>query len=155
VGPVDGDPRCMRTIVEKLEQSDGERVNLFARRASRHPDAQVVLGSAVLDERRKDDALERIETRGLTKERGDADQQILIERLDGGAVFPQEVAVAAKAVVVAEEHAPQDAPLDGGPFEVAEVDRMAALQQLENAIELRGGRRHGRSVFRGSVMTND
>lgn len=138
VSSVDDEGRRI-AAVQELEQGDGQGVDLLSRRAAGHPDPQAVRGAAVLHDGGKSDRLQRLEPLRLAKERGHADQKVLIQRLHGRSVMVEGIGVAAQAVVVSQEDAPQDAPLDAGPFEVAEVDRMAGAQQLEDAVELRGG----------------
>ncbi len=144
VGPVDGDPGRAGLVVEKLEQGDGQRVDLLAGRAARHPDPHALPGAAVRHQRRKDGRLQRLEARRLAEERGHADEKILVQRLDRVVVLLEGVGVASQSGVVSEQDAPQDAPLEGCALEVAEVDRMARAQQFEDAAELRGVRLAGR-----------
>ena len=55
--------------------------------------------------------------------------------------------------MVSEESTPRDAPLDGGAFEVAEIDRMVSPQQLQNAVDLRVW--PSRMAFRRRVAAGD
>jgi hypothetical protein len=76
----------VRAALDRLEQQHRDRIGLFAGRTAGDPDAQLRPVRGAGDELRDDVVLEQRERLGVAKERGHADQQIAIERVELGVI---------------------------------------------------------------------
>ena len=77
VGAEDLDVEVLGEAIHALAQEDGHRVGLFARGATRHPDAHRVLSWHLGKQERLELLGEGVEGLGIAEETGDTDQQCL------------------------------------------------------------------------------
>ena len=120
--------------IHRLEQQDAERVGLFAGRTAGHPQAQLGPVRGLGDELRDDLALEQRKRLGVAEERGHADQQVAIERLELGVIALQTSDVVADVIGRLELNASLDSPRDGARLVGGEVDAVLRLQQREHGL---------------------
>ena len=151
VGGQDLDGGVEIAFAEEFQQADGQRIDLFAGGAACHPDADGDVGRAVLDEGGEDDALERLESFLVAEEACDADEQVLVEVLRLGVVFPQLVEVFGRRLQAAQGHAPADAADDGGALVLREIDAGVAAEDAEDLVHDAVGHRGEGGVLLGGV----
>src|SRR5688572_19995074 len=99
--------RHAQRIAGVLAEEHRDAVDLFARGAARHPDADEIVAALAAKELGNDLELEGLESFGIAEESGDADQQVLEQH-------PRFVGVIAKADGVARkirQLVDSDAPL--------------------------------------------
>src|SRR5687768_13285398 len=99
--------------VVELDHRHGQRIRFLAGRASRDPDAERFVRRLPFYQFREDAGLERLEHLGVTKERGDVDEQVVIQRVYFGLVVAQPVEVVGGGPDAVQRHAAHDAPSDG------------------------------------------
>ncbi len=80
---------------------------------------------------------QRIERRRITKELGDADQEVLEERGELGRIAIERFAVLVEALDPSQHHSPLDAASDRGSLVVGEVDAVRRAKPLEDLTEMR------------------
>ena len=76
----------------------------------------------MLQEFRKDRALENFERLGITKETCHADERIGVQRIQFFAIALEELRVVFQRVFLIQYHASRDATLDGGGFVEGEIN---------------------------------
>lgn len=126
---------------QDLEQADGDRVGLLARRAPRHPDADRAAVDLPLARHQRPERalLEGRERLRVAEERGDVDQHVLGERPGLGRVLAERGQVLRKPARPAQGHAPLDPPQDRGALVAGEVEPRALAHEPEHIREaLRG-----------------
>lgn len=137
-----------------LEEGDGQRVDLFAARATRNPDADGAFTGSLAEHGRDGLARQYLEDRGIAEERGDADQDVCIEGVELLRGVRQQPHVVGERVDLQRGHASADAPLDGGRLVVREVDVARGVEELEQSDQIalrQRGRTSARLQRRGSL----
>ena len=138
----------------ELGEGHRQRIGLLAGRAAEHPDAQrIVRAAGPCSRRGKTLLLQRLEGLRVAEEAGDADQDVLVQRLELGRVVAAGTATYSLQVVeLLQHHAARDAAVERVELVVGEIDAGGAMQQLQDLGELRLARRaRGRSGTRHRV----
>ena len=122
-----------RGFLGRLHERHGDGVRLLAGGAAEHPAAQRIAG-ALLEQFGQDRALEHVEHFGIAEETRHTDQHVRVERVDllGVAVVAQEPGVLRQRVVLGEDHAAADPPLDGSGLVEREVHPGMVTQEQED-----------------------
>ena len=135
VGAEDLDRTRARGVVEELEQRDGQRVDLFARRAAGDPQSNRRIRRLVGDDRRKDVLLDLLEDVRIAKERGDVDEHVFVQEPRLVGLFEEQPQVALAAADVAQRHAAVEPTLDRRRFVLAVVDPDGVAHDNEDLLE--------------------
>ncbi len=109
-------------VAQDLEQRDAERIDLFAGRASGHPDADRCPGRLLLDDGRKDLPLQGVEDLRVAEERRDVDEDVFVKRPDFIGVPLEQRQVVLELVRSAQGHPAGQSALEGRPLVLREVD---------------------------------
>jgi hypothetical protein len=122
-------------VVQELEQSDGERVQLFPGRAPGDPEADGLSGRFVLQDLRKDRGLQTLEDVRIAKERGDMDENLVVQTTGFLGVAAKQRQVVAQALDPQERHPAREPPLERRSLVLAEVDAERISHQAEDLVE--------------------
>ena len=98
VGAEDEDGGRGPGSADRLQQADGDRVGLLARRAAGDPDPHRRIGRPVLEDPGGELVRERVEGRRVAEERRHVDEQVLVQPLDLAGILVQPPYVLAQAV---------------------------------------------------------
>ena len=90
VGRKDLDGRPAGTAGQEIVECHGQAVGLLAARTAGHPETQLLIGRATLQQRGKDLAAQRREGLGFAEELGHHDEDVLEQRLKLGGVLVAE-----------------------------------------------------------------
>ena len=154
VRPEDLDRDAARPVSEVLEEEDGDRIDLFARRAAGDPRAERSFARLLRENGRENGALERLERLRIPEEPGHVDEHVLVKGADLLGMRTQVLQVLPQPLDPVHHHAPLDPPLDRVLLVVREIHAVRSSQQLEDAVELSHllggellvGERHGADV---------
>ena len=122
---------CFR---RRFEQHDRERVRFFAGGAARHPHAHRIFDAALTHQGRQIFAFQRVEDARITKEAGDADQNIAVQLLDFIAILAEKLDVISERLNLVQRHPTANASLDRRRFVIREVDVVCRLQNSEHTL---------------------
>ena len=110
-----------RRFPRRFHERHGEGIGLLAGGAAEHPATDRIV-PALRQELGQDIALEHIERLGVAKETRDADEHVGEERVEFLGIAPEKALVALQRVLLGENDAPGDAPLDGAGSVERKVD---------------------------------
>ena len=134
VGPEDLQGKLAAVRLARFDQADDEGVDLFAGRASRDPQPHRRVLGPVLQDPRKDLALEKLERLPVAEEAGHPDEHVLVERVHLAGVLLEKVVVLPEIVDLLQRHTPRDPALDGGLPVMGEVHARGGAQQREDLV---------------------
>ena len=112
VGGEDLDRRADRLLVQKLRESDRQRVGFLAGRTSRDPDPDRRPRAFGLEDLREDVALEDLEHLGVAEEAGHVDEDVLVKGLELGAILFEQPSVVRERFLGVKGHAAHGPPPD-------------------------------------------
>ena len=138
IGPEDLDPQRQAQLRQTLAHQDADGVGLLAGGAARHPDAHAVVLARGREELRQHLQAEVLEGRRVAEERGDADEQVLGEKLGLLRVLAEEVEVLVERGRAAELDPVAQTAQHRATLVVAEVVARLALEDGADPVE-RGG----------------
>ena len=130
-----------------LKQQHGEGIRLFTGRASGHPDADPGIVFFGAHQRRDDLLLQGLERGRFAEEPGDADQQVLEQKIRFLRGPAQKLEVIADVGQVIQAHAAFDASLQGAGLVEAEIVLGARLDHCQNRGQVIGDLNDGRTGF--------
>ena len=127
-----------------LDERHGQRVDLLAGGAPHHPAADGRSGGLVPEDLRERDLPQLVEAPLVPEERGDLDEEVLVERLDLGRVLAQQLQVRGHVLRLPDRHAPGQAPLEGRRLVLAEVDAGRRPHERDDLCQVGGSGLHRR-----------
>src|SRR4029079_8412714 len=113
-------------LVEQLERDDRQRTDLLPGRAPGDPKTEGGPLGGMRQQPTQDRLLQRGERGRLAKERGDVDQQLLLESLQLGGRAPQHLHVCVQAWQAMKGDPPFDSPLQGRKLVAGVVESLWA-----------------------------
>ncbi len=131
----DLDGRGGGEAVEGLQEADGDRIDLLARRASRHPDPDRLFRGAPREQPREHVPGQDLEGLRIAEERGDVDQQVLVQGLDLLGVALEVCGVILEPFDLEQRHAPPGAAQQSRLLVEVEVVARGGLHQREDRVE--------------------
>ena len=96
-------------FLERLSEHDGQRVGLFARRATGRPRPQRVAGWPGGEQLGQDFVAQLVPGRGVAKEAGHPDEQLLEEEVQFLGILAQIAHILARRVKLVQSHSPIEA----------------------------------------------
>ena len=115
-------------FAHEFDERDGDGINLLARRAPRHPDADRLFRGLVLQQRGEQFLAERLKQTHVAEESGHVDQDVVEQFLELGGVSPQMIGVHLGRLKLVQHHAPPDATLQRGMLVLSEIHTGALAQ---------------------------
>jgi hypothetical protein len=91
VGAEEADSDVLAPVLQQFVQHDGQRIDLLAGRAAGDPAAQGVAG--LCEDPRQYRLPQCIERRRFAEEAGDVDQHVLVQRVDLGRLFREQLEI--------------------------------------------------------------
>ena len=119
---------------EALAEQHRQRVRLLAGRAARDPDPELLVGRQLVDQRRDHLGLEPLERLRIAEELGDADQQVLVQRVELVGIAAQVVDVRGQALGAHQVGPALDPPPDRGGLVQREVDAEVVAQVAQQRV---------------------
>ena len=120
-------------LLRRFHERHGDGIRLLAGGAAEHPDAERFV-AALLEQLGQDLALENVERFGVAEEARHADEHVGVERIELLGVAAEEMGVVLQRVLLAQHHAPGDAPLDGGGLVEREIHAGMVAQEQQNLL---------------------
>ena len=121
-------------VLRRFHERHGNGIRLLAGGTAEHPSAERFV-AAPLEKLGKDRALENVERFRVAEKTGHADERVGVEGVQLLGVAAEEMGVALQRVLLAQHHAPGDAPLDGGGFVEREIHAGMVAEEKQNLLE--------------------
>ena len=137
--------------VEVLDERDGQRVDLLTGGAPHHPGADGRARGLVLQDLREGDPPQLVEAPFLPEERGDLDEQVVVQGLDLRGLVAQHLQIRGDVLHLADRHAPGQPALEGRRLVLAEIDAGGRPQQRHDLAHGGAGRGQRRRLAPGKV----
>src|SRR5439155_5729040 len=123
-------------FAKRFKNANGERINFFAGRASRHPGAQFTLALFVFQDRWQKTITQYREERRVAEKARHIDQQIIEERFNFLFVVAQETRVLAKLRHPMQGHAPLDPSVESFELVAGEIDAHLLFERKKDAAQI-------------------
>src|SRR6185369_17055726 len=121
------------SFLRGFHERHGDGIGLLAGGTADNPDAERLV--AALKELRKNLLLENVKSLRVPKKTRDADNYVRVKGVQFPGVASEVVGVVLQGVLLAQHHAPRDAPLDRSGFVEREIHRGMIAQEQQDLFE--------------------